>query len=355
MNRVNYVPGRTVEADDLNAVQATMESHLRSHAQELLAGQIVGLAVSGTAGGLQVGTGFTWDAQGRRIAVSAATAVDVSAVQRPASGQYRWLLVHAAYATANRGTVQDINQAQQVAYIDDAVTLAIAAGPPFAAADIGSARGTAAGRPAAPEGSVALGLLIVDHATAWDTLGDAAARPSQPPPPPSPSQVASSHWQPGDVRPWPGAVVPSGWAACDGVAISRTNHSQLFAAIGTTWGVGDGNTTFNLPNLIGRSLIGAGGTYILGAQGGAAKVTLTTAQMPAHSHGQPAHDHGFRGTAMASGASGVKIGGDQPRAYGYDRDTNLAGGDNTHSAGGGGSHENMSPYAVIQWIIYLGT
>lgn len=337
MNRVNYVSGRTVEAADLNAVQETMESHLRSHARKLLAGQIIGLAVSGTSAGLEVAPGFTWDNQGRRIALASATAVDVSGVQRPASGQYQWLLVYASYATANRGTVQDIAQAQQVAYIDDSFTLAIASGPAFAAADIGAARGTAAGRPATPEGGVGLGLLILDHATSWDTLGDAAVALSQPQPQPQPS--VATPWKPGDIRPWPGAAIPASWAVCDGAAVGRAANPLLFAALGTTWGPGDRSTTFNLPNLAGRSLIGAGGTYRLGATGGRSKVALSLEQIPAHSHTYDRPEYAANPRIQSGGS--------------FDR-TVRTGGRTTGSAGGGAAHENMPPFAAVNWIILLG-
>ena len=344
MNRVNYVSGRTVEAADLNAVQATMESHLRSHAQKLLAGQIIGLAVSGTAAGLEVAPGFTWDSQGRRVALASATAVDVSGVQRPASGQYQWLLVYASYATANRGTVQDITQAQQVAYIDDSFTLAIASGPAFAAADIGDARGTASGRPATPEGGVGLGLLILDHGTSWDTLGDAAVALSQPAQPARPAQPAqpsvATPWQPGDIRPWPGAVIPASWAACDGAAVSRADNPRLFAALGVTWGIGDGTTTFNIPNLVGRSLFGAGGTYRLGATGGRERVALGIGQIPSHSHTYDRPEYSSETQLYWRGGT-------------VDRTVRTAG-RTTGAAGGGQPHENMPPYAIVNWIIHLG-
>ncbi len=62
----------------------------------------------------------------------------------------------------------------------------------------------------------------------------------------------------GAVLDYAGSTVPTGWLECDGSAISRTTYADLFAAIGTTWGDGDGSTTFNLPNAAGRSRIGAG-------------------------------------------------------------------------------------------------
>lgn len=62
----------------------------------------------------------------------------------------------------------------------------------------------------------------------------------------------------GTIIPFGSASVPSGYLACDGSAISRSTYSALFSVIGTTWGTGDGSTTFNLPNLVDRYPIGAG-------------------------------------------------------------------------------------------------
>lgn len=60
----------------------------------------------------------------------------------------------------------------------------------------------------------------------------------------------------GSIQPYGGGVVPDGWMACDGSPISRSTYSNLFLAIGTSWGVGDGSTTFNLPDLRGQFLRG---------------------------------------------------------------------------------------------------
>src|SRR5690606_28135610 len=62
----------------------------------------------------------------------------------------------------------------------------------------------------------------------------------------------------GMIAPFGGSSIPDKWLECDGSAVSRSTYSSLFAAIGTTWGVGDGETTFNVPDLRGRTLIGAG-------------------------------------------------------------------------------------------------
>jgi microcystin-dependent protein len=80
--------------------------------------------------------------------------------------------------------------------------------------------------------------------------------------------------------------VPSGWLLCDGSAVSRTTYAALFAAIGTTYGAGNGSTTFNVPDLRGRTPVGADPTGVnlpdnhpaLGATGGAETQTLTPAE-----------------------------------------------------------------------------
>lgn len=61
----------------------------------------------------------------------------------------------------------------------------------------------------------------------------------------------------GTVQMFAGNTIPAGWLLCDGSAVSRTDYAKLFSAIGTTWGAGDGSTTFNLPNSIGRFAEGA--------------------------------------------------------------------------------------------------
>jgi microcystin-dependent protein len=110
-----------------------------------------------------------------------------------------------------------------------------------------------------------------------------------------------------------GSGAPAGFLFCDGSAVSRTAYAALFAAIGVTWGSGDGSSTFNLPNLADRFLVGTGADS-LGAAGGAASVTpsltvsvdgtsLTTDQLPAHSHSatDSGHSHGL--SSNSTGAS----------------------------------------------------
>ena len=114
----------------------------------------------------------------------------------------------------------------------------------------------------------------------------------------------------GSMLEYGGTSAPAGWLLCNGNAVSRTTYAALFAVLGTAYGVGDGSTTFNVPNKIDRVGVGAGSAYSRGATGGAATATtsdagshnhtgstgstaITTDQMPAHNHGvtDPGHVH----------------------------------------------------------------
>ena len=95
----------------------------------------------------------------------------------------------------------------------------------------------------------------------------------------------------GVIMPFAGIRVPAGYLPCDGRAVSRTTYATLFGVIGTTYGAGDGSTTFALPNLGGRVPLGTSSSHTLGTSGGAETVTLQTANLPAHGHTIPAHGH----------------------------------------------------------------
>lgn len=104
----------------------------------------------------------------------------------------------------------------------------------------------------------------------------------------------------GTIVAFTGTTVPAGWALCSGGTVSRTANPDLFAAIGTTYGAGDGSTTFNIPDLRGRAVFGKdnmGGTAAglltnevslngttLGATGGSQSATLTVSNLPSHNH-----------------------------------------------------------------------
>ena len=99
------------------------------------------------------------------------------------------------------------------------------------------------------------------------------------------------------IVPWSSASVPSGFLECNGAAVSRSTYSALFAIVGTTYGAGDGATTFNVPDLQDNVAVGKSGTKALASTGGAntvtstgnvggstANATLSTAQLASHTH-----------------------------------------------------------------------
>jgi len=157
----------------------------------------------------------------------------------------------------------------------------------------------------------------------------------------------------GVVLPFAGTAAPTGWLLCAGQAVSRTTYAALFAAIGTTYGTGDGSTTFNLPDLRGRVAAGkddmggtaasrltTGGSGVngasLGAAGGAETHTLTVAQMPSHSH-------------TVSGATAPPIGSGSNDVRSSGAATGAA--PTTNSQGGGTAHNNTQPTLVLNHII----
>ena len=100
------------------------------------------------------------------------------------------------------------------------------------------------------------------------------------------------------IVPWSDSSVPTGFLECNGAAVSRSTYSALFAIIGTTYGAGDGASTFNVPDLQDNVPVGKSGTKALASTGGAntvsstgnvggstANATITTGQLAAHTHG----------------------------------------------------------------------
>lgn len=226
-----------------------------------------------------------------------------------------WTLSLLAAATAGDGfTVSVRNSGTGVITVDPNLTETI---------DGGSTLAISAGE----------SLLLYCNGTAWVSVGRSGSVPS------------------GSMTGYGGTTAPAGWLLCDGSAISRTTYASLFTAIGTTFGVGDGSSTFNIPDLRGRVIAGQddmGGSAAsrlttagsgvdgatLGAVGGSETHTLTTAQLASHSHGLTAYD-AVPGTAAIGSGTGSP----------------LAGPITTASAGSGAAHNNTQPTLVANYII----
>lgn len=157
----------------------------------------------------------------------------------------------------------------------------------------------------------------------------------------------------GEIRMFGGSFPPSGWAFCHGQLMPISENDALFTLIGTTYG-GDGQETFGLPNLQGRLPMhmgtALGQTMQLGEMGGVESVTLTTNQMPAHTHpviASAAPGFANRPTGMSPGTSpNVDLYGDQPT-------TNDLSPNSVIPAGGSQPHDNMQPFLAISYIISL--
>ncbi|MCM3657525.1 tail fiber protein [Agromyces mediolanus] len=154
----------------------------------------------------------------------------------------------------------------------------------------------------------------------------------------------------GEIRVFAGSFAPVGWELCNGQLLSIAQNDALFALIGTTYG-GDGITTFGLPDLAGRipvhrGVLPGGGTYELGATGGAERVALTQNQLPQHTHVPNAT--ATPDTTSPAGAvwSTQTTGAYQPADPGTPM-----GAQAVQPAGGSLPHENMPPSLAITYII----
>ena len=190
----------------------------------------------------------------------------------------------------------------------------------------------------------------------------------------------------GTIKPWPKATAPAGYLLCNGAAVSRSTYAELFTVTSTTYGVGDGSTTFNVPQLQGKTPQGFdGNTYNLAGTGGANTVTvsvtnnqaatnatnqavaitgdiattsLTTAQLASHSHSGGAATVNLNGAGPTGNGIGNSNTGNQGSGTAHNHGKgNLAGsltGNITTSLTGSvtaAGTNSFSPYVVVNYII----
>jgi microcystin-dependent protein len=158
----------------------------------------------------------------------------------------------------------------------------------------------------------------------------------------------------GEIRLFAGNFEPNGWRFCNGRTLAIADNETLFQVIGTTYG-GDGETTFNLPDLRGRAPIHVGtGTdgipYIIGSTGGVESVTLTNQQIPVHSHALLATS-----AAGSANSPAGRVTGAPPTIDLYIEDTPSVNAAPVAVGPSGGSqpHENMQPFVCVNYIISL--
>jgi len=147
---------------------------------------------------------------------------------------------------------------------------------------------------------------------------------------------------------WAGAGAPSdpNLLLCDGTHYSDADYPELWSAIGLTYG-GTGSTDFAVPDLQGKVAMGESGSHAIGTTGGSETVTLTTAELPSHTHTDTGHTH-VDGNAIASVAQTPVV--PIPAAVPGVGVTGT-GSANLTNTGGGGAHENMQPYLTMNFYI----
>jgi microcystin-dependent protein len=152
---------------------------------------------------------------------------------------------------------------------------------------------------------------------------------------------------------------PKGWAQCNGQLLSIAQNSALFSLIGTYYG-GDGRTTFALPDLRGRVALNQGqgpglSNYVIGQTSGTESVTLTTDQIPSHSH--IATLRGNSEEANSQEASNKSFGVAENNIYNSNNPENgetlNSGSVQVAPVGGNQPHNNMQPYLTVNYCIAL--
>jgi microcystin-dependent protein len=149
----------------------------------------------------------------------------------------------------------------------------------------------------------------------------------------------------GEIRMFAGNFAPVGWAFCAGQTVPISEYETLFNLIGTTYG-GDGQQTFALPNLQSRIPMHMGQNFVLGQAAGEEQVTLTTQQVPAHTHAVSAST--ASGT-QSSPAGNTLAGSATVALYNGNPPNQALAAQTGQSVGGSQPHDNMQPFLVLNF------
>jgi microcystin-dependent protein len=167
----------------------------------------------------------------------------------------------------------------------------------------------------------------------------------------------------GEIRIFAGTFAPSGWALCNGATLSISQNTALFSLLGTTYG-GNGVSTFQIPNLQGRMVLGfgqltGGGNYTQGQTGGTENTTLTTTNLPSHAHTFAQNVSSIaanKADPTGSIPAEVADANDSTGSYhGYTKTaaTGTFPAQSTSLAGSNTPFSTMQPFLVVNYIIAL--
>ena len=152
----------------------------------------------------------------------------------------------------------------------------------------------------------------------------------------------------GEIRLFGGNFAPQGWSFCNGSLLAISQNDALFNLIGTTYG-GDGVNTFGLPDLRGRVPVQQGNGFVIGQSGGTETETLTTSQMPPHTHAL----HAFNGLGNEAAPGGNVPAASVARQYSSGLPQAAMLPSAVLPVGGSQPHDNMLPFLAISFILSL--
>lgn len=152
----------------------------------------------------------------------------------------------------------------------------------------------------------------------------------------------------GEIRIFAGNFAPAGWMFCEGQLLPISEYETLFNLIGTTYG-GDGQSTFALPDLRGRLPLHQGNGFTLAETGGVETITLTTQQIPVHTHPMLATND----VPAQANPNNNLTGQAAAKFYRAGNPTVFLNAGSVGSTGGSQPHDNFQPYLCVDFIISL--